>query len=187
MTAESFDDSVKELFDRPGEQVAPDLAAHWMRHEDRKTIFDGEAQIIGIQTSAGMQYFSIEEVILFSHDSTMKRWGNSRGPEIARLNSGGIICYDSRGRKLTFSKTQGAENLMFSTLRQVDRLGAPLPGDENILTASKIATVAGLNHKSTGQLTPFYYRGRRALLLSVGGHRASEDEIQRLTREALHP
>lgn len=183
-----FDPSEERLrfFDRPGREVAPDMAAHWMSDENRKEIFPGNAAIIGLETPTGMQYFNIEEVILYGHESTMKRWGNTRGPEIAALEPGQWICYNFRGRILTFAKTQGAENLMLSTLREVDRLGDPLPGSDKILTSSKIATLAGLYHRAQGLVTPFSYRGRRAMLLSVGGHIVSEEELQRLENELLN-
>ncbi len=192
MNVEEMNAERIRFFDRPGQLVAPDLAAHWYTHIPTKekvkpTLHDGQAKILGLETTVGMQAFDIQEAVIFTADETMSRFGGSRGREIGALEAGEIICYNSRGIILTFVKTQGPENIMISSLRRVDHQGNPLYGDEAEVSASKVAVLAQLHHKATGQLSPFEFQGRQAFLLTIAGHKYDDNELQRLYEELLKP
>ena len=181
-----------EFFDRPGIEVAADLAAHWYTHIPTKEkikpeIHDGQAKILAIETSTGVQGFSIAEVVLYTQEETVARWKDSRATEIDHLDPGEIICYGFRGIVNTFIKSRGAENLMISSLRQVDHMGDPLLENDAEFSSSKVAPMAGLKHKSQGLLTPFEFRGKQAFLLTVAGHKYPETELERIYQELMNP
>lgn len=186
MSFESQREKIRKFFDRPGEVVAANFATHWMSHPRRWPIFSGEGQILGLQTEAGVKYYRVEEVVLYSDKYTKDRWPYSRGPEIMAMETGEVIGYMSQGGYvLTFVKTQGAANIQLSALREVDRVGDPLPGDEMLLTSSMIAPLIGLRHKEHAQLAPFDFRGRRAFLIASGVRIPTDEELRRIEEDLL--
>lgn len=178
---------VRELFDRPADQVAVKFSAHFMWHEARKEVFEGTGMILGLETDSGIRYFTVEQVVLYPDDYTRSRWPHSRSLEIAQMEPGEVIGYIFRGnRTLAFIKTQGAENIMLDQLREVDRFGTPLRfGDEGLTTPTQIAPMIGLTHRMHAQFALFNFRGQRALLLSAGERVPSEEEIARIEKELL--
>lgn len=188
MSLEAQREEIRLFFDRPGESVAASLANRWMKHPFRRAeeIFDGEDQIVGLQTNTGVKYYLIEEVVLYSDRYTRERWPYSRGPEIAAMESGEVIGYRSQGgHVLTFIKTQGAENIQLSALKEIDRLGDSLPENEGLLTSSMVAPLLGLRHKEHAQLAPFNFRGRRALLIATGVRVPTDEELRRIEEDLL--
>lgn len=186
MSFEAQREETRRFFDRPGEIVAASLSKGWMKHPDRKQIHQGEAQIVGLQTQSGIKYYTVEQVVLYPDEYTKERWPRSRGPEIAALESGeGIGYYAQGGHVLTFLKTQDSENIQLDALREVDRRGDPLPGDEMLLTSSKIAPEIGLRHKEHAQLAPFDFRDRRAFLISAGIRIPTDEELRRIEEDLL--
>ena len=174
------------FFDRPGSEVCGDLAAHWMNHTDRRKIYEGQAKVLGLQTDSMVRFFTIEEVVLFEDSYTRERWPRSRSLSIASLSPAEVISFMSQGQHvLTFAKTQGAENIMFSSLQEIDRFGDPLRGEGHILTASSVAKIVGLTHGMRGQLTPIHFRGGRAFLLATGARELSDQELDALEKELM--
>lgn len=182
----SKEQEVITIFDRPGDTVAPDISKFWMDHEDRQQVhtasevFNGH--LLGLQTNNGVLMHRINEVIVYTPEYTMGRWPYSRGPQIESLPSGSVICYGFHKTVLTFFKTQGAGNIMLSSLVRVDRLGNPLEGDKNLLKAGGVAKLVGLSHMEVGRLTPFNFRDQKALLLSKQTH-LTDEELDRLDDE----
>lgn len=185
MSFEAQREETRQFFDRPGQLVVASLSTRWAVHPDRKTVNPGEGQIVGLQTQAGVKYYQVEDAVLYTHQYTQSRWSHSRGPEIKALEPGEGIGYDSRGHVLTFLKTQQSENIQLAALREVDRRGDPLPGDEMVLSSSKIAPAIGLRHKEHAQVAPFDFRGRRAFLISAGIHVPSDEELRRIEEDLL--
>lgn len=189
MSFEAQKEETRQFFDRPGQLVAASLSTRWMVHPDRKTINQEEGyegQIVGLQTRAGVKYYKVEQVVLYPDEYTQTRWLRSRAPEISALESGeGIGYYSQGGHILTFLKTQNAENIQLDTLREVDRRGDPLPGDEMVLSSSKIAPAIGLRHKEHAQVAPFDFRDRRAFLISAGVHIPTDEELRRIEEDLL--
>ncbi len=185
MSFEAQREETRRFFDRPGQLVVASLSSRWAIHPDRKSLNPGEGQIVGLQTQGSVKYYRVEEAVLYTHQYTQSRWGHSRSPEIAALEPGEGIGYDSRGHILTFLKTQESENIQLTTLREVDRRGDPLPGDEMLLSSSKIAPAIGLRHKGHAQVTPFDFRDRRAFLISAGVHVPTDEELRRIEEDLL--
>lgn len=186
MSFEAQREERRLFFDKLGQLVAASLSTRWMVHPDRKTVNRGEGQIVGLQTRVGVKYYKVEQVVLYPDEYTQSRWPRSRGPEISALESGeGIGYYSQGGHVLTFFKTQNAENIQLDTLREVDRTGEPLPGDEMLLSSSKIAPEIGLRHREHAQVAPFDFRGRRAFLISAGIHVPSDEDLRRIEEDLL--
>ena len=132
-----------------------------------------------------MRRFRIEEVILYSDEYTLKRWPNSRGPEISLMKPGGVIGYKFHRTVLTFIKTRGAENIMLSSLTPVnsfgeaslDKVGSVLPG--------AIAQTIGLQHGMHARFEALDFRGERAFLLTTRVRKLTEEELRRIEEELL--
>ncbi len=184
------------LFKRPPQEAAPMLASFW-RVENDKTIHNGSKTplLIGVHNPNSdldprfqRPLWLVRELATYSHESTMSRWKNTRGPEIDRLNPSQVICYNSRGTYLSFIKTEGAGNLWISSLQAVDRLGDPLLGDEHILKPGQASQALGLEptpERRLGQLYTFDFRDKQAMLLWVGAKEPTVDEYSNLVAEIL--
>lgn len=180
------------MFNRPLEEVAADISTTWKRHSDRKTVIqgNGEGKIFVLRVGTTNRFYRLEEVIAYTHDYTIERWPKSRGPEIARLKTADVIGYQFHQSVLPFIKVEGfgsAANLQFSHLRELDRFGEPLHGDEDevSLKPAKLSSSIGLQHRGRAFMTLFNIRGNQALLLATGARQLSPDELQLIEEELL--
>lgn len=184
MTTEQQRTEIRRFFDRPGQEVASELSSYWFNHSYPSEPHRGQAKVLGLQSEAGIRFFTIDEMRLFEDSYTRDRWPKSRSLAIASLDPGEVIAFMSQGQHvLTFIKTQGAENIMLQTLKEVDRFGDPLAGKEHTLTASNVARIVGLRHGMRGQLTPVHFRRERAFLLATGARELTDEELETIEEE----
>lgn len=180
---------VEVFFDRPEEVVAEDTAASWVRHEDRKKVSSGHGRIFALQTLSGSRLlYRLESAVVYGSDYTKQRWPHSRGPEIEQLRPGDVIGYTFHQYTLPFTKIGGsnsAANMQFSKLREIDKSGEPIPGDEAEIGGGELSKKIGLHHGGLAFLTPFNFRGDRAFLLAVGARQFSQEELKRIEEEIL--
>lgn len=144
------DIEVRRFFNRPGPEVVGELAQAWVWPDQREIFQPGRATMvfkIRMGEHEALAFWRADLVELYSHEYTMERWPDRRGPEIARLEPGEIIGYPYRGYLLPFIHTQEgkAENIFPRELRRVDKNGFPMAGKAALITQpSKIATLFGL-------------------------------------------
>ncbi len=199
MSVESQAEERRKFYGRPGEQVCPDFANHWVKHgingrEKESNV--GEGRILALDVQSGLRYYVVESVILYSDEYTRHAWPQtpqrikrnepSRSEEIKHLESGEIICYPFYAHTIPYIHTLGAENIQLDALIECDNFGTPLPGNETLLTASKIAPLVGLTKergRNLAQLTPFDFRGNVAFLLAVGSAPITEERLRRFGEE----
>ena len=193
MAIERAREEIRVFFGRPAAQVAPEFAASWVYHENRREAMQGEAKVLGLQTETGIiRYFTIQEVVVYGDDYTRDRWPKSRSLAIATMEPGEAISYMSQGAHvLTFIKTQhtvgiaSAENIMIAGLQEIDRYGTQSTAEDSYLKAAGAAKVLGLGHNGHAQMTPFNFRGQSAFLLSAGNRNWTEEELSDLERDLL--
>ncbi len=182
-------EEARAFFDRPGEVVAGGFAAGWVRHTDRKEVFEGQASILALATPSRTRLFRVDHVIYYDDEYTKNRYPNSRGPELASLDPGEAIGYAFHQSVLTFIKVGGAgsaANIQLSHLTEIDRNGEPLRERDSEITSAKVAQLLDFGHEMRAQLTTFNFRGTRAFLLSVGGRQLTEEEIRAIEEEILN-
>lgn len=191
MTAERENPTVSEVgafFDRPGEEVAGEFSAGWVRHPNRREVFDGQGSVLALETPLRVRFFRVDSVIYYDDEYTKNRWPKSRGPEIASLEPGEAIGYAFHQSVLTFIKVGGigsSSNIQLSNLKEIDRNGEPLMGRDSEIGPAKVAQLLDLGHQMRAQLAIFNLRDTRAFLLSVGGRHLTPDEIRSLEEEIL--
>ena len=181
---------VEELFRKPLEEVAQNIATSYVWHEDRKRMLPGQGAIFVVQTDAGThRFFRLEEAVLYDSDYTMRRWPKSRGPEIAALTAGEIIAYQFHQAVLPFSKVGNlgsADNIQFAKLKEVNGRGEQLESEETEISGSKFSRLVGLRHRGLAHLTHFNLHGQRAFLLATGARQLSPEELKNLEEEILN-
>lgn len=191
MTAERDNpagDEAKAFFDRPGEEIAGEFSAGWMRHQNRIETFEGRGSVLALDTADGTRLFRVDGVIYYDDQYTKDRWPKSRGPEIATLASGEVIGYAFHQSVLTFIKVGGAgssANIQLNNLTEVDRQGEPRRGRDAQIGPARVAQILGLEHQMRAQISAFNFRGRRAFLISAGNRQLSAEEIRSIEEEIL--
>lgn len=181
-------DKIVELFRKPLGEVAQNIAISYVWHEDRKKVLNGQGAIFVLQTPTSARRFRLEEAVLYSHEYTMSRWPNSRGPEIAVLNPGEIIGYQFHQYFLPFGKVGeigSAANIQLSKFQEVDNYGEPMKTKEAEIGGVKLFRYIGLKDRSLAHLTPVDFRGKLAFLVSAGARELSAEELKQLEEEIL--
>lgn len=184
---------LRGLFGGRPKEVAPKVAKFWRPDpENKKLILPGTdpGQFLIMQVGSVNRFFEWDLAVAYSHEYTMNRWKNSRGPEIAELNTADVIAFPFHTHMLTFVKVGdlgSAANLQIASLREVDRYGNPILGEENEVhpTSAKITALLGLGNRGRAYLTPVDLKGRRALLLTTGARKLNPEELLRLEESIL--
>lgn len=181
---------IKKLFGGPVDQVAANVADTWSWHENRKLLLPGIGQTLIIRAGSTNRFYRWKYAIAYSHEYTMQRWPNSRGPEIRDSETADIIGYPFHQYILPFVKI-GAEgsaaNLQIAEIREVDRFGDPIQGNEDEMTlkSAKISDLLGLRDRGRAFIAPVDLKGNRALLLAAGTKQMSPEELKSIEEDIL--
>lgn len=181
---------VEVFFSRNLDAVAKDLARTWVPHENRRETHEGKGRVFALDLGGMQRFYVLDAAITYTSEYTKSRWPKSRALEIEESPVGDIIGYSFHQYRLPFIKVGGngsAANIQLANLKEVDRFGTPLSGDDSEIGGAKLSQIIGLQHKGHAFLTPFNFLGEREFIMSTRAPKLSADELRRFEEELLSP